>query len=109
MKEQLKQYAARLRKPSTLLSITSQIVSILLLLGVHLDQTAIMGVAAGVCSLLATLGILSNPDTENKGFGDDILHCSKDGRLEKHVTVNGQQVCQNCGTVYTPPAAPAEA
>jgi uncharacterized membrane protein len=107
MKVQLKQFALRLRKPSTLLSLISQAVSILLLLGVHLDQTVIMGVAAAVCSILVTLGVLSNPDTAKKGYGDDMYPCSSTGELEKHVPVNGQMVCEKCGSVYTPPSAAA--
>ncbi len=102
MKDQLVAYMGRLRKPSTLLSLVSQVVSILLLLGIHINQSAVMAVAAAVCSLMVTLGILSNPDTAKNGYGDDILTCSVSGKKEKHVLVNGQMVCQNCGTVYQP-------
>jgi uncharacterized membrane protein len=103
MKVQLMHFANRLRKPSTIISLISQVVSILLLLGVHVDQSAVMGVAAAACSVMVTLGVLNNPDSEKKGFGDDILTCSSSGLPEKHVMVNGQMVCQKCGSVYVPP------
>ncbi|MDR1705155.1 MAG: hypothetical protein LBS19_10810 [Clostridiales bacterium] len=103
MKQQLMLFVTRLKKPSTLISLISQVVSILLLLGVHVDQNAIMSVAAAGCSVLVTMGVLSNPDTKKKGYGDDLLTCSKEGKLCKHVMVNGQMVCEDCGAVYTPP------
>ncbi len=102
IKVQLMHFAERLRKPSTLLSMISQGVSILLMLGVKVDQSLIMTVATAGCSILVMLGILSNPDSQKKGYGDDILICSSTGEDEKHVKVNGQMVCEKCGAVYNP-------
>jgi uncharacterized membrane protein len=103
MKVQITQFCKRLNKPSTIISVVSQVVSTLLLLGVHVDQSMVMGVAAAGCSIMVTMGILNNPDTQKKGFGDDLLICSSSGKLEKHVMVNGQMVCEVCGSVYVPP------
>jgi uncharacterized membrane protein len=110
MKEQIMLYIGRLKKPSTIISLTSQVVSILLLLGVHINQTEVMGIAAAICSLLVTMGVLSNPDSNKKGYGDDLKICSNDGNLTKHVLVNGQMVCEECGAVYKEPETeePAE-
>lgn len=89
---------SRIRKPSTIISLVSQVVALLLLVGYDLDKNIIVSVATVLCSILVTLGILSNPDTENKGYGDDIRPCSKEGKNTCHVKVNGQMVCAVCGT-----------
>lgn len=102
MKEQLMQMLHRLKKPSVLLSIVSQVVAVLLMLGFDVNEGMVMSVAVGISSVLVTLGILSNPDAHKSGYGDDILTCSASGNLEPHVMVNGQMVCANCGAVYNP-------
>lgn len=70
MKQQLSQFAIRLRKPSIILSLVSQIITILLLLGFDIDKNLIMSVATIICSILVALGILSNSDSTKKGSGD---------------------------------------
>jgi uncharacterized membrane protein len=93
---------SRLRRPSVIMSVASQLISLLMILGVHLNQNTIMTVVTIGCTMLASLGILSNPDTQKGGFGDDILTCSATGKKEPHVMVNGQLVCKSCGAVYEP-------
>lgn len=93
---------SRLKRPSTILSLIAQVVSILLLMGVNVNESLILSISAIACSILVALGILSNPDTETKGYGDDILHCSNDGKGTCHVKINGQMICKECGAVYTP-------
>lgn len=100
---QIKSIISRLKKPTVLLSIASQIVSLLLLLGFNINESMIMTVVTIGCSVLVTLGIMSNPDTKNTGYGDDLLVCSNSGQLEPHVMVNSQMVCKNCGAVFQPP------
>ena len=56
----LKKLLRRLKRPSTLLSLVSQVAALLLLIGFKIDQNAIMGIATAACSILITLGILSN-------------------------------------------------
>ena len=97
MKEQLTQMFLRLKKPSVVLSIVSQVVAILLMLGLKVNESTIMAVATGGCSILATMGILSNPDASKSGYGDDLLICSKSGQLERHGMVNGPMGCGNWG------------
>ena len=80
----------------------SQVVSILLLLDVNINENLIVSIATIVCSILVALGILSNPDTENKGYGEDYLYCFTDGKNTCHVKINGQMVCKKCGTIYNP-------
>lgn len=100
MREQLLQTLNRLKRPSVLLSIVSQVVTLLLLFGFDVNENLVMSVAAAGCSLLVTLGILSNPDTRKGSYGDDMLPCSRTGRLERHVLVNGKFVCAQCGAEY---------
>jgi uncharacterized membrane protein len=93
---------SRIRKPSVIMSVTSQLISLLMILGVHLNQNTIMTVVAIGCTILASLGILSNPDTQKGGYGDDILTSAGTGKKEPHVLINGQMVCKSSGAVYDP-------
>ena len=91
----------RLRNPSVIFSIAAQLVTILTLLKVPGDANLIAGIVTASCSILVMLGILSNPTTKNKGYGDDILHCEGCGANSEHVEVAGQMYCKECGTLYT--------
>lgn len=99
---QIQQIIKRLKKPSVLLSLVSQIASLCILFGFNVNENMVMSVTTIVCSVLVTLGIMSNPDTKKNGYGDDVLTCSTSGDKEVHVNVNGQMVCANCGAVYVP-------
>lgn len=104
MSEQGKSILQRLRKPSVVLSIASQVAAILVVFGLQIDRDAFMTVVVLGCSILTTLGVLSNPDSTKRGYGDDILTCSKSGRKERHALINGEYVCVNCGAIYDPAA-----
>lgn len=99
MKAQWKLILKRLKKPSVVLSIVSQIVSVLILFKAPIDAELIKGIAAALCSILTLLGIMSNPDTQKQGYGDDVYTCSGCGENTQHAMVNGQLVCCRCGTV----------
>jgi uncharacterized membrane protein len=98
--EQFKAFLKRLKKPSVLLSIASQGISIGMIFGLKINQQAAMGVVTGIVSLLVTLGILSNPDNKKIGYTDHILMCSRDKKKSLHTWVNGKLVCTDCGAVY---------
>ena len=100
---QFKVILERLKNPSVILSIVSQIAGIAVMINPNVKADVITGVAMSICSILVLLGILSNPNTKNKGFGDDILMCSKCGKPSVHIEVAGQMVCQECGAVYMEP------
>lgn len=100
MKQQLSPFLIRLRKPSIILSLVSQVITIMLLMGFDVNKNLIMSIAAIVCSMLVTLGILSNPDSSKKGFGDDVLICSNSKKPEKHVKIKDKYVCTECGAIY---------
>lgn len=102
MKQQILQILKRLRKPSVLLSIVSQIVAILLMFGFNINQSNVMTIASLMCTLLVTIGILSNPDAPTKGDSSDMKICSKTGKLEKHVLIKEQWICTECGAAHTP-------
>jgi len=53
---------SRLRNPTVILSIVSNLISLGLLLGYKLNEGLIMSAVTIICSILITLGILSNPD-----------------------------------------------
>lgn len=91
----------RLKKPSVILSLTSQVVGLLILLDVNIDSEVVTGVATSVTAILVTLGILSNPDTQTAGYGDDIAVCENCGDETQHVLVGDDLVCKNCGTIST--------
>lgn len=88
----------RLKKPTVIISLISQIVGILILLDVNIDSEAITGIATSVTAILVTLGILSNPDTVTSGYGDDIAYCEGCEEEKSHVAIGGELYCSDCGT-----------
>lgn len=94
---QLKIILTRLRNPAVITSLVSEGIAILLLLNVDIDVNMVAGVLATLTSMLVVLGVLSNPDTKKKGYGDDIAICSGCGEETQHVLVGGELVCKDCG------------
>lgn len=92
----------RLGKPSVIMSIVSQGIAILTLLHINVDSSVVMGVVAGISSILVLLGIMSDPNTQTGGYGDDILYCEhcKDDR--EFVTIGQRMICKECGHPYNP-------
>lgn len=88
----------RLKNPSVLLSIASQIVTLLLLFHIKVDINLVTGAIAAISSILVLLGIMSDPTTQNKGYTDDLFPCESCGSDTPHVLVNGKLVCRTCGT-----------
>jgi len=52
----------RLKNPTVVLSITSNFITLGLLLGYKLNESLILSVVTILCSTFVTLGIMSNPD-----------------------------------------------
>lgn len=100
MKEQLKEILKRLKKPSVILSITSHIITILVLLKVNVNVDAVTGIVTAITSIFILLGILSNPTSQNKGYGDDMLNCSKCNKKTIHSLVGNDLICSKCGNTY---------
>lgn len=95
--KQLELVLNRLKNPSVILSIVSEIVTILVLLNVSVNANLITGIVTSVCSILVLLGILSNPTTKNKGYGDDIIECENCNKCTQHTLINGKMICSECG------------
>ncbi|MEG1239982.1 MAG: phage holin, partial [Oscillospiraceae bacterium] len=66
---QLKTMLLRLKSPTVLLSIVSQVVTLLVLFKVQVDMTLVGGAVTAISSILVLLGILSDPTTEKRGYG----------------------------------------
>lgn len=98
---QLKIVISRLKTPSVVISIASQVISVLVLLNINVDRGVITAVVTAGCSVLVLLGIMSNPDTVNKGYADDLYECSNCHEITAHVRVGDNLVCPNCGTVHS--------
>jgi len=62
MNPNIRKILSRLRNPTVILSIASNLISLGLLLGYKLNEGLIMSAVTIICSILITLGILSNPD-----------------------------------------------
>lgn len=97
--EQLKLILKRLKRPGVIISITSQIITVLLLLNVNVNIDVVTGIVTAICSILVLLGILSDPDSEQMGYGDIFALCSGCGKKTHHVFINGQLVCKECGCI----------
>jgi uncharacterized membrane protein len=99
---QFKQFLNRLKKPSVLISLASLAVKLLIVLGLDINESAAIQATVFLCSIMVTLGIMSDPEAKAKGFGDDLLVCSSTGEKERHVEINGQMMCTKCGAVNKP-------
>lgn len=95
---QAKLFLNRLKKPSVVLSIVSQILILLSLFKVNVDVSLVNGVVGACLSILVTLGIMSNPDTTNKMYSDKIEYCPTCDDNHVFSVVAGQHVCTNCNT-----------
>lgn len=94
---QLRLIVKRLRKPSVIASLTSQIITMLVLLGIQINTTLVTSIISTLTSIFIILGIFSNPDAKKRGYGDDISLCSKCNNMTQHVMVAGQMICSGCG------------
>lgn len=92
----------RLKKPSVLISIFSQIITLLILFGIDIDKGIAITAVTSICSILTLLGILSDPDSQHKGYSDDILVCSHCHKPSQHILINGKYICKECGCEYIP-------
>ena len=99
--KQLQLILNRIKNPSVLISVVSQFVAILMLLNINIDGEMVSGVVTGISSILVLLGILSNPDTETAGFGDDIHFCESCNKEVNHLRVADKLVCKDCGFTNT--------
>lgn len=95
MKKQLLVMLNRLKNPTVVLSIASQVIVILTLFHVNVDRNIITGVVTAGCSILVLLGIMSNP--EQKGYTDNITYCEECGECQVHIEVSDKLVCTKCG------------
>ncbi len=97
----MKQILERLKNPTILLSVVSQIVAMLILVGVKIDEQMALTLAGMGVSILGSLGILSKKGIAGYAAKTENLTCSNSGEVEPHVLINGQMVCTKCGAVYT--------
>lgn len=96
---QLKCVLKRLKKPSVIISIVSQIITLLVIFDINIDKNEIVKGLSLVCSILITLGIVSNPDTIKRGYLDDIAYCEKCLCKSKHILIDGDMRCELCGKI----------
>lgn len=61
----------RLRNYGLWVSVASLVLLLLNSFGVVIDESKYNGIVNAILAILVLLGILNNPTTENKGFGDD--------------------------------------
>lgn len=90
---------SRLKNPMVIISISSQILIILLTLfrvSVNTDLVNKVALAAG--SILVSLGIFNNPAPETVSIKK--LECCHCGKMANHVMVNGKFVCEECGCAF---------
>lgn len=95
--EQIKNILKRLKNPSVVISIVSQVAAILALLNVSVNVDVVTQVVVGISSILVLLGIMSDPTTENKGYGDDMKSCPVCGKMTSHIKVGEKALCSQCG------------
>ena len=90
----------RLLKPKVFISIASEVISILVLFNINIDMNIVTAIITSAFSILIFLGIISDPNTQKKGYGDDIFKCTTCNKTTEHVLVNGQMTCRGCGGIH---------
>ena len=98
MKTKLSQILSRLKNPTVVLSIASHLISFLILMGYKVNEGVVMAGVTIICSILVTLGILSNPDYNT----DNRLFCTACKEKTHHVEVADRKVCNICGKAQPP-------
>ena len=71
--QQIKILMKRILNPTVFTSIISQIVILLTMFNINVDTQQVSLAVTAITTILITLGIMSNPDTKNKTFLDDIV------------------------------------
>lgn len=99
----MKEMLQKLKNPTVLISVLSQIGAILILMGVDLNENMVMSLIGMVVSILATLGIVSKSDTKPPELESACLTCTNTGTQELHVKINGQMTCVKCGAICDTP------
>ena len=69
----------------------------LLLFNIEIDMDIITGIITGLFSILAVLGIVTDPDSKSKAYKDDLILCSGCHKKTKHILINGDMICVACG------------
>lgn len=93
-------YLQRLKKPSIFFTLAAQLFSFGLFL-IGQETLALITVAPPAFALfLSLMGILSDPDAEKKGFGDDFAYCKHCGVKTRYVNIAGKRYCRICGTIH---------
>ena len=95
--QQLKIILSRLKNPSVVLSIVSQIITIITIFKIDVNENIVLKVTISICSIFVLLGIMSNPSTKNFGYGDDILNCQNCNEDTMHTIIDNDFVCTKCG------------
>ena len=96
--QQIKILMKRILNPTVFTSIISQIVILLTMFNINVDTQQVSIAVTAITTILITLGIMSNPDTKNKTFLDDIVFCKNCNKKSPHVLIKGDMVCKDCGT-----------
>ena len=96
--KQIRTMLERLKNPTVVMSIVSQIAAILVLLNVTVDVDLLTNITVSVCSIFVLLGIMSNQTTKRLDFCDDICKCPCCGKKQLCAHVAGEMICTVCGT-----------
>ena len=94
MKKSIALILSRLKSPTVVLSIASNIISLSLLLGYKLNESVVMATVTILCSILVTLGIMKNPDVNM----DNMHLCLNCKEKTFHVEAAGNKICTICAT-----------
>ena len=96
----MKGFLRNLKNPKTLLTVATQIVAMLILVGVQMDEEIVLTAIGMMVGLLSTLGVIHKTEASDLGICVKRMTCSRSGRQTIHLLIGGQMVCKECGAVY---------
>lgn len=109
--KRVKAILQKIKNPSVLLSMLSQIIAVLLLLEVDVNISLVTGLVTAVCSILSLLGLWRFPFSKQKGTDsptDLPLPCDNCGSNTPHTLINGYMTCSKCGRIHSDDRQPPD-
>ena len=86
----------KIKKPTILLAVVSEVVTILMLFDLKVDQNLVMTAVTSLSSILIMVGIMSDPYKKNDNNEHVLAYCPHCDKTTWHIMVDGKEICREC-------------